>query len=70
MAIPMARSKIKELLTIYRAAWRAAGRPGKGRIMVGGFEIASLQVNFDVISLADAERSIRLFSRKLMPAFA
>ena len=38
--------------------------------MVGGFEIASLQVNFDVISLADAERSIRLFSDEVMPAFA
>jgi len=157
MAIPMAGGKMKELLTIYREAWRAAGHPGKGRVMlgfhmictetpqeavriaydplnrylkrfvdaasdwtggvssadypnydklidglsretfetqvakgaawigtpetiarqirdyqemVGGFEIASLQVNFDVISLADAERSIRLFSRKLMPAFA
>ncbi len=29
---------------------------------VGGFEIASLQVNFNTISLADAENSMRLFS--------
>jgi len=34
---------------------------------VGGFEIASLQVNFNTISLADAENSMRLFSAEVMP---
>ena len=35
--------------------------------MVGGFEIASLQVNFNTISLDDAENSMRLFSSEVMP---
>jgi hypothetical protein len=35
---------------------------------VGGFEIASLQVNFNTIALDDAVRSIRLFAREVMPA--
>ncbi len=34
---------------------------------VGGFEIASLQVNFNTISLVDAENSMRLFSAEVMP---
>jgi alkanesulfonate monooxygenase SsuD/methylene tetrahydromethanopterin reductase-like flavin-dependent oxidoreductase (luciferase family) len=36
---------------------------------VGGFEAASLQVNFGMISPADAERSIGLFARDVMPHF-
>ncbi len=36
---------------------------------VGGFEIASLQVNFHTISYADALASIKLFSREVMPHF-
>ena len=36
--------------------------------MVGGFEIASLQVNFNTIPLAAAETSMRLFSEKVMAA--
>ena len=35
--------------------------------MVGGFDIASLQVNFHTISLADAERSMRLFAQEVLP---
>ena len=34
---------------------------------VGGFEMASLQVNFNTISLVDAENSMRLFSAEVMP---
>jgi len=34
---------------------------------VGGFEIASLQVNFNDISLADAEASMRLFGEAVLP---
>jgi alkanesulfonate monooxygenase SsuD/methylene tetrahydromethanopterin reductase-like flavin-dependent oxidoreductase (luciferase family) len=37
---------------------------------VGGFEIASLQVNFNNVGLEDAERSMRLFSAEAMPAVA
>jgi alkanesulfonate monooxygenase SsuD/methylene tetrahydromethanopterin reductase-like flavin-dependent oxidoreductase (luciferase family) len=54
-------------------AW--VGTPGElaQRILafndeVGGFEIASLQVNFNTIALDDAVRSIRLFAREVMPA--
>jgi alkanesulfonate monooxygenase SsuD/methylene tetrahydromethanopterin reductase-like flavin-dependent oxidoreductase (luciferase family) len=155
MAIPYAGSKMRELLGLYREAWRAAGHPGRGRVMlafhmfcaesaddairiareplnrylksvvaaasewteglnskdypnydkiiaalagetfdtqmakgvawvatprelaqrilafndeVGGFESASLQVNFNTISRADALRSMRLFAREVMPA--
>jgi alkanesulfonate monooxygenase SsuD/methylene tetrahydromethanopterin reductase-like flavin-dependent oxidoreductase (luciferase family) len=36
---------------------------------VGGFESASLQVNFGMIGQADAEQSMRLFARDVMPHF-
>ena len=36
--------------------------------MVGGFEIASLQVNFNTVAVEDAETSMRLFSEKVIPA--
>ena len=34
---------------------------------VGGFECASLQVNFGMIGRAEAEASMRLFAREVMP---
>src|SRR6478609_8996579 len=37
---------------------------------VGGFESASLQVNFGMISRTEAEESMRLFAREVMPHFA
>jgi alkanesulfonate monooxygenase SsuD/methylene tetrahydromethanopterin reductase-like flavin-dependent oxidoreductase (luciferase family) len=37
------------------------------RRQVGGFEIASLQVNFNDMTLADAEASMRLFGEKVLP---
>lgn len=37
---------------------------------VGGFESASLQVNFGMISRAEAEESMRLFASEVMPHFA
>ncbi|MGA3305602.1 MAG: LLM class flavin-dependent oxidoreductase [Stellaceae bacterium] len=36
---------------------------------VGGFESASLQVNFNTVSYADAEASVRRFSEQVMPKF-
>jgi len=36
---------------------------------VGGFESASLQVNFNTVSYADAEASVKLFSEQVMPKF-
>jgi alkanesulfonate monooxygenase SsuD/methylene tetrahydromethanopterin reductase-like flavin-dependent oxidoreductase (luciferase family) len=155
MAIPFAGAKMRELVGLYRDAWRAARHAGNGRVMlafhmfcaetadeaeriareplnrylksivaaasdwteglssqdypnydkiiaglaketfdtqvakgcawvgapdelvqrilafneeVGGFESASLQVNFNTIALDDAERSIRLFAREVIPA--
>lgn len=157
MAIPMAGGKMTELLGLYREAWRQAGHPGNGRVMlafhmvchedhaaaveiarenlnrylkslvtsasswlegeqskdyadygkiiakleqesfetqvasggawvgtpdelieqidgyarsIGGFEIASLQVNFNLIPYEDAARSMRLFGEKVIPRFA
>ena len=154
MAIPMAGGRMRELVDAYRDAWRAAGHPGRGKVMlafhmfchedgeeavriardplnrylrslveaasewttgadsadypgydkiiaglaeqdfekqvesgsawvgtpmqiveqvreydarVGGFEHASLQVNFNTIARADAEASMRLFSKAVMP---
>ena len=156
MAIPMAGGRMKELIGTYRDAWRAAGHPGNGQVMlayhmfcaptrkeavdvareplnrylhslvtaasawteglsskdypgydkiiaglaaetfesqvekgaawvgspeeiaekiamyndlVGGFEVASLQVNFNTIPLDAAQRSMRLFAEKVMPRF-
>lgn len=37
---------------------------------VGGFELASLQVNFNLIPYEDAARSMRLFGEKVIPHFA
>jgi alkanesulfonate monooxygenase SsuD/methylene tetrahydromethanopterin reductase-like flavin-dependent oxidoreductase (luciferase family) len=37
--------------------------------IVGGFEIASLQINFNTIGLQDAEASMRLFAKEVMPHF-
>jgi alkanesulfonate monooxygenase SsuD/methylene tetrahydromethanopterin reductase-like flavin-dependent oxidoreductase (luciferase family) len=36
---------------------------------IGGYESASLQVNFNTVAYDDAERSVRLFSEKVMPLF-
>jgi len=155
MAIPMAGGAMKELLGIYRKAWRDAGHPGNGRVMlafhlfchenrdtawqiardplnrylrslvdaasdwagmqskdypgydkiiagisretidsqvksgaawigtpddiakqieeynerVGGFESASLQVNFNMVPYEEAARSARLFAARVMPRF-
>jgi alkanesulfonate monooxygenase SsuD/methylene tetrahydromethanopterin reductase-like flavin-dependent oxidoreductase (luciferase family) len=157
MAIPMAGGAMAELLGIYREAWRRAGHPGRGTVMlafhllchedqaeaeriargplerylqslvaaasdwvdgtssadykgydqviaalaretfdtqvdkcaawvgtperildtiatyqrqVGGFEIASLQVNFNDMPLAMAERSMHLFGEAVLPRVA
>ena len=156
MAIPMGGGMLRELLVAYRDAWRAAGHPGRGTVMlafhmlchadagqaaqiareplnrylqslvaaasdwtggarseaypgydkiitglaeqtfetqvasrsawvgspaqiveqireyateVGGFEHASLQVNFNTVGRAEAEASMRLFAREVMPHF-
>ena len=156
MAIPLAGKKIAELIKLYRDAWKSAGHPGQGRVMlafymfcaptaseaiaiarqplndylaslletasdwlngkssadypgydkiiaglrqetfesqvekgaawigtpdqlrqaiaryyeeVGGFEIASMQVNFNTISVENASASIRLFAQEVMPHF-
>jgi natural product biosynthesis luciferase-like monooxygenase protein len=156
MGIPLAGAQMAELIKIYREAWRAAGHPGRGRVMlafhmfcarsreqaaaiareplniylksivdaasewmsgvaskdypnyqkmiefiskedfdsqvakgaawvgtpddicnriaayhaeVDGFESASLQVNFGMISQADAEGSMELFAQEVIPRF-
>ena len=37
---------------------------------VGGFEIASVQVNFNDLPVTDAEASMRLFGEKVLPRVA
>ncbi len=156
MAIPLAGGKMKDLLALYREAWKEAGHPGEGEVMLafhmlchedgaraaeiareplnnylrslvsaashwtggttskdypgydriiaglaqetfesqvekgaawvgtpaeirrciadyrdmtGGFEIASLQVNFNTVSREDALHSMRLFAAEVMPHF-
>jgi alkanesulfonate monooxygenase SsuD/methylene tetrahydromethanopterin reductase-like flavin-dependent oxidoreductase (luciferase family) len=34
MGIPLAGAQMVELIKIYREAWRAAGHPGRGRVML------------------------------------
>ena len=156
MGIPMAGGKMRELLGLYRDAWKQAGHAGRGRVMlafhmycaetrqqafdvardplnrylkaiaaatadwgsmsskdypgydkiaeilaketidtqvksggawigspdeiaeqitryndeVGGFEVASLQINFNDLPYTAADRSLRLFSDAVMPKFA
>ena len=36
---------------------------------MGGVDAASMQVNFNDMTYADAERSVRLFGEKVMPHF-
>ncbi len=157
MAIPLAGGKMAELIGLYRDAWKSAGHPGRGRVMlafhmlcaptreeaaeiareplngylkslvaaasawttgkssadypgydkiidmlsketyesqvakgaawvgspddiadaaadydrlVGGFESASMQVNFNTVPIEAALASVRLFAEKVMPRFA
>ncbi|MDJ0947620.1 MAG: LLM class flavin-dependent oxidoreductase [Alphaproteobacteria bacterium] len=157
MAIPLAGGKMAELIGLYRDAWRSAGHPGSGRVMLafhmfcardgdeaaaiargplnrylkslvdaasdwtggmssadypnydkiiaglaketfetqvakgaawvgtpgeicdvisdyqemtGGFEIGSLQVNFNTITREEAAKSMRLFAQEVIPKFA
>jgi alkanesulfonate monooxygenase SsuD/methylene tetrahydromethanopterin reductase-like flavin-dependent oxidoreductase (luciferase family) len=37
---------------------------------VGGFESASLQINFGTLDFAEAQKSMRLFAREVMPEFS
>ncbi|NEQ72321.1 MAG: LLM class flavin-dependent oxidoreductase [Okeania sp. SIO2D1] len=156
MAIPLAGGKMAELIKLYRDAWKSAGHPGQGKVMlafhmfcapteeqaiaiarqplnrylkslveaasdwvkgtcsvdypgydkiiaslqeetfesqiekgaawigtpeklrktiasyyeqVGGFEFASMQVNFNTISVEDATTSMELFAKEVMPHF-
>jgi alkanesulfonate monooxygenase SsuD/methylene tetrahydromethanopterin reductase-like flavin-dependent oxidoreductase (luciferase family) len=43
---------------------------GRMSQMFGRFEHASMQINFGSMGLADAQYSLRLFAREVMPAFA
>ena len=37
---------------------------------IGKFEHASLQINFGTLDFAEAQKSMRLFAKEVMPAFA
>ncbi len=46
-----------------------AGRIAEYQEITGGFEIASLQVNFNDLPVDEAETSVRLFGKKVIPEF-
>jgi alkanesulfonate monooxygenase SsuD/methylene tetrahydromethanopterin reductase-like flavin-dependent oxidoreductase (luciferase family) len=65
MAIPLAGGQMSALLAAYRDAWRSAGHPGDGRVMLAfhmlchedegaAFELARDRVNRYLASLVDA----------------
>jgi alkanesulfonate monooxygenase SsuD/methylene tetrahydromethanopterin reductase-like flavin-dependent oxidoreductase (luciferase family) len=67
MAIPLLGSKMEPLLRVYRDAWRAAGHPGSGRVMLAfhmlcdedddrARDLARDRVNTYLASLVDAAR--------------
>ena len=51
MAIPYAGLKMRELLGLYREAWRAAGHPGRGRVMLA-FHMFCAESADDAIRIA------------------
>lgn len=55
MAIPMAGPKMRDILSVYRDAWRAAGHPGTGEIMLA----------FQMFCDADGERARRIAKPKI-----
>ena len=68
------RAETFETQTAKGAAW--VGNPDEIKKTIasyqeltGGFEIASLQVNFNNISYDEALRSMTLFSKEVMPHF-
>ncbi len=46
-----------------------AGRIAEYGEITGGFDVASLQVNFNDMPVEDAEKSMRLFGEKVIPSF-
>ena len=40
------------------------------RDSVGEFEHASLQINFGTLDIAEAQKSMRLFAKEVIPAFS
>lgn len=55
MAIPLAGPKMRETLQIYRDAWRAAGHPGNGEVMLA----------FQMFADHDSERARRIAKPKM-----
>src|SRR6266436_9534891 len=55
MAIPMSGTSMKELLRLYRDAWRKAGHPGQGRVMLA----------FHMFCAETAEEAIRVARQPL-----
>jgi alkanesulfonate monooxygenase SsuD/methylene tetrahydromethanopterin reductase-like flavin-dependent oxidoreductase (luciferase family) len=55
MAIPLAGPKMRETLQIYRDAWRAAGHPGNGEVMLA----------FQMFVDADGDRARRIAKPKV-----
>lgn len=51
MAIPMGGANMRELLDTYRTAWRKAGHPGEGRIMLA-FHMFCAETNIEAVEVA------------------
>jgi len=73
----IARMKSFTLETQIEAGGAFVGTPDEIKVIirrfestVGKFEHASLQVNFGTLDFAEAQKSLRLFSREVIPEFA
>jgi len=50
MAIPMAGGRMAEIVGLYREAWRAAGHPGRGRVMFA-FSMCCMPTSEEAVAL-------------------
>lgn len=65
MAIPMTGGHMKGLLDIYRNAWREAGHPGNGRVMLA-FHMYCAQS--DAAARADSEADLNYYLKSVVEA--
>ncbi|MGE3711655.1 MAG: LLM class flavin-dependent oxidoreductase [Hyphomicrobiaceae bacterium] len=65
MAIPMTGGKMRELLTIYRNAWKDAGHPGNGRVMLAFLMLCD---ESDAVAREKSEDDLNYYLRSVVEA--
>ncbi len=65
MAIPLAGGRMAELIAGYRAAWRAAGHPGAGRVMLA-FHMFCAETDAEAVAVA--RQPLNRYLRSLVDA--